>query len=323
LQNQFSEYISGRSSQRLSFACSNGTSALFLALIAIDIHPGDEIIIPSYTCSALLNAINMCGGKAVLCDSQVDNPNPSKDEISKKVSALTKAIIVTHSFGIPSPVIEISTLGIPIIEDCCQALGTIINGKKTGNFSSIAVYSFFASKMITTGNGGMISTTNPVFAQRIEDYLDFDGRLEYKHRFNLQFSDLQAAMGRVQLEKLPSFILKRKNHAQAYIKILIGSRNLSYFHETTDEEFNHYRFILKFQSFESLLIAKNFFLHKGIQSILPVEKFELLHTYLAQDPKDFPNAEKFAATCLSIPVYPALQEEESRRIENALIELIS
>ncbi|MFN5372680.1 MAG: DegT/DnrJ/EryC1/StrS family aminotransferase [Bacteroidia bacterium] len=319
--NAFKEKFSHCPNISMAHCVTNGTSALYMALYALDVKNGDEIIVPTYTCSAVLNAVNLIGGKPILCDNGLQGANPDIDSIKNIVNIKTKAIIITHTLGFPVDVDSFKVFGIPIIEDCCQALGAIYDGMYVGNRGDIAVYSFYASKMISTGYGGMVITKNKNYANRIDDYLDFDGRVDYKPRFNFKLSDLQAAVGICQLNRFDYFIEKRKSNAQRYEEALKHNALVSNVQAIPRGTANNFRFILIFNSFEDLQKGKNHFDQHGITTILPIEPFELLHRYLNQSPDLFPHSEKQASTYLSIPIFPALLEDELKRIEIALLTL--
>lgn len=319
--NAFKEKFAHNPEISFAHCVTNGTSALFMALYALDIKEGDEVVVPTYTCTAVINAVNLIGAKPILCDNDFHGSNPGIGSIKNKITSKTKAVIITHTFGFPVDVDRIKDLGIPIIEDCCQALGAIYDEMYVGNRGDIAVYSFYASKMISTGYGGMIITKNQTYASRIEDYLDFDCRPDYKPRFNFKLSDLQAALGICQLKRFDYFIEKRKSNASRYLQALNGNSFVSTVQSIPGGTANNFRFILVFNSFEHLQKGKSHFEQHGITTILPIEPFELLHRYLNQSPSLFPHSEQHASTYLSIPIFPALLEEELSRIEIALLTL--
>jgi len=286
-------------------ALSNGTSALYLALKVLGIKSGDEVITSTYVCSAVLNAIFMAGAKPVLTDINKSDFNISYQDIISKITRKTKAIIVPYTFGMPFDIGSIKSLGIPVVEDCAVALGSKIGNQFVGVFGEIAIFSFYASKVITTGNGGMLVSKYSEYIEKAKDYREFDCRKVYYPRFNFQMSDIQAAMGLEQLKKLNIFLKKRKQIAEHYVDICLNkgwdfqsTRNKNYFN-------NWYRFVLIIET----NIVKKLKLHlkkNGIETIIPIEKWELLHNYLELEPKNFIIAEKITQTTLSLPIYPNL-----------------
>lgn len=313
-ENEFSRYLGGKDGQAV--AVSSGTAALYLALYGLNIKNGDEVIAPAYTCSAVLNAIFMAGAEPVLVDVNEADLNISYPETVKKINKKTKAVIITHTFGYPADMDKFLNLGIPLIEDCAQALGTAWKGKVVGTFGQVAVFSFYASKLITTGYGGLIYSKNKNLINKIRDYREFDCRLDYKPRFNFQMSDLEAALGREQLKKLPGFLKRRRQIAVAYKKILLEDKCWPM--ESRGRQPNYYRFLLKTDKVKAV---KNYLMKRDVKTIVPVETYELLHRYLKQNPKDFPVSEKIAKTTLSLPIFPGLSNEDVNIIKRALTKI--
>ncbi|MFA4932791.1 MAG: DegT/DnrJ/EryC1/StrS aminotransferase family protein, partial [Caldisericia bacterium] len=142
-------------------ATNSGTSALHLALLALEVGKGDEIILPSYVCTALLNAINYVGATPVLVDIEPDSFNLDAKRVKESLTEKTKAIIVPHLFGLPADMEELQSFGIPLIEDCAQALGATYKGKQAGSFGALSIFSFYATKVIASGEGGMVLSDSP------------------------------------------------------------------------------------------------------------------------------------------------------------------
>ncbi len=298
---------------------SSGTAALYVALLSLGIGPGDKIMVPSYVCSALLNAVYFIRAEPILVDVNYDDLNISFSEVQEKMSKEIKAIIIPHIFGMPADVNKFLKLGIPIIEDCAQAIGAKLNGKHLGTFGKVAIFSFYASKLLTTGYGGMVFSKNKKLIEKIRDYREFDCRKEYKPRFNFQMSDLQAAIGRAQLKKLPLFLKKRKRIASEYYKILPPEKVWPP-RNTGNKMSNFYRFLIRTDKAKKM---KDFLEKRGIKTIIPIETYELLHRYLGQNPHNFPISEKVAKTTLSLPIYPSLTNLEIKKIKSALKEYFS
>lgn len=311
-EDELCKYLGFKS--RHAVALSSGTAALYVALISLGIKENDEVIIPTYVCSALLNAIYLAGARPVLVDINPDNFNISFKETKKNITIKTKAIIVTHTFGMPADIEKFIKLGVPIIEDCAQAIGTKLNNRHLGTFGKVAIFSFYASKVLTTGYGGMVFSKDKNFIEKIKDYREFDCPKEYKPRFNFQMSDIQAAIGTVQLKKLPLFLKKREKIANDYYKILpLGKvwppKSIK------DKKPNFYRFLIQD---DKPLKLKKFLEKRGIKTIVPIETHELLGRYLGQDLHYFPVSEWVAKTTLSLPIYPSLTMQEAKKIKKHL-----
>jgi len=209
-------------------ALSSGTAALHLSLLCLGIREGDEVIIPSYTCSALLNAVMITGAVPRFADIERDTYNIDPDIVEnylrKKKKTRAKAIILVHSFGEPADIdsfLDISKrYGIQIIEDSAQALGATYKGRKVSSYGLISVLSFYATKVITTGEGGMLLSNSSDIINRAKDIREYDKKERFKLRYNYKMTDMAAALGLSQLKKLPSFIKRRKGIAHTYDSVL-------------------------------------------------------------------------------------------------------
>ena len=256
-EDKLSKYLIYKSGYAIAF--SNGTSALYIALISLGIKSGEEVITSTFVCSAVLNAIYLAKAKPILVDINEDDFNISFKRTKEKINQRTKAIIIPHIFGMPADIGKFVKLGISVIEDCAQAIGSKLNGRNVGVFGKVSIFSFSASKMLTTGYGGMLFSKDKNFIEKVKDYREFDCRKKYKPRFNFQMSDFQAAMGNIQLEKLPSFLKRRKNIAKEYYKIL-PSNKIWPQRKFKGRNPNFYRFLIidkkpkKFLQFFGLLV---------------------------------------------------------------------
>ncbi len=294
---------------------SSGTSALFLALHALKIKPGDRVIVPTYACSALLNAVNMIKAVPVPVDIEREDFNISYRAAKSAVSKKTKAIILVHMYGVPADIKRFSFLGIPVIEDCAQAIGAEYKNKKVGTFGDIAVFSFYATKLLTTGYGGMVYSRNNKYSDAVRDYVDFDLRRDYYPRFNFQMSDFQAALGSSQLDKLDYFLKRREVIAGKYFSAFSGS-GLEFQRMNCPGKRAYYRFVTRLKRPDKMIA---FLKRSGVQAIVPLESWELLHRYLGLQAKNFPAAEEISRSSLSLPVYPALKNNEQEAVITAVL----
>jgi perosamine synthetase len=298
-------------------AVSSGTAALYLALFSLGVGKGDEVILPTYVCSAVLNAIFFTGATPVLVDVNLDDFNISFEKTKKKAGKRTKAIIVPHIYGVPVDIGRFLELGIPIIEDCAQSIGAKINGQTVGTFGDISIFSFYATKMLTTGQGGMAVSHKPELVEKMRDFREYDCRKEYKPRFNFQMTDIQAALGISQLKKIPSFIKRRREIAKRYVEALEkDNRNLIFQEVGKGKERVYYRFVIRLKN--GVKKIQKLFEENDVQTIIPIETYELLHRYLKLNVNTFKNSGELAKTTLSIPIYPSLKEEEVLRIAQVM-----
>lgn len=305
-----------------SVAVSNGTTAIYLALYACDIGEGDEVIIPTYVCSALLNAIFMLNAKPVLVDVNETDFNISWNDVFDKINVKTKAIIVPHIHGMPSQIASNLPSNIAVIEDCATALGSYIENEPIGKRGTLSIFSFYATKYATSGQGGFVCSHYPQLIEKVIDYRDFDCCSRYIPRFNFQMTDMQAALGISQLKRIQMFFDRRKQIAFKYQQIC-DMYNIDYQRSYTNTiSYNNYRFIIKLEKTRRNEVMSGL-KQKGINCIIPIEDYELLHNYLHLPKTDFPTAEKLAATTLSLPIYPSLNDEQIEYVLTNLKQYLS
>lgn len=309
-ESEFCNFIGSNSGNAV--AVSNGTSALFIALKTFEFSEGSEVIIPSYVCSAVLNAIYMAKLTPVIIDVSYLDFNIAYENVIPGISKKTKAIVLPHMFGVPVNIHlfkKLKMFNIKIIEDCATAIGSYISGQHVGVFGDISIFSFSATKFITCGSGGMIFSTNANLIKKALDYRTFDCTPEYKEKFNFQMTDIQAAIGIIQLGKIKQFLNKRKYFFQSYSSLCL-TKGLEYQSpQSTDLVPNNYRFVLKATENDILKLHKHFTKNK-VGVIIPIEPYELLHNYLKLNNKKYHESEKIAKCTLSLPIYPRLSSIE-------------
>ncbi|KJU82059.1 DegT/DnrJ/EryC1/StrS aminotransferase, spore coat polysaccharide biosynthesis protein spsC [Candidatus Magnetobacterium bavaricum] len=331
LVSRFEEEIANFNNIKYACAVNSGTSALHLALLALNIEKSDEVILPSYVCTAVLNAVNYVGAIPVLVDTNIDNPNISYNDVEKKLNKKTKVIIIPHMFGLPADINKFVILrkryGIPIIEDLAQSLGAslLVNNieennnipsyKLVGSWGDISIVSFYTTKLMTTSNGGMVLSDNKYLIDRVRELKDFDQREKYKIRFNYKMTDLQAALGLSQLSQLAYFIQKRREIAGIYSSVF-SNHSIKYLQSDKDRKSVYYRFIIFTDKAESLIEKCK---KEGVMCIRPV--FKPLHRYLGIDGELFANTENIYKRFVSIPIYPSLDENQRDIIIRTLTSL--
>ncbi len=299
----FEEKISRYFQVKGAVATNSGTSALHLALLALDIGPGDEVIIPSFVCSALLNPIAYVGAKPRIADVNPDDFNISISDIKKKLSRKTKAIIVPHMFGCPAEIRSILRLGVPVIEDCAQSIGADYEGKKAGSFGLLSICSFYATKVMTTGEGGMVLSNQKKLLDKIRDLRAYDNAIDYKIRHNYKMTDFQAGLGLSQLAHLPEFIRRRKDIAGRFHREF-ADLAFDIPHVRSPRDHIYFRYVIKLRQGQKEWMKK--LNHKGIQAVPPV--FKPLHQYVRQ--MSCPVSDELMNQCVSIPIYPNLTDKQ-------------
>lgn len=292
-------------------AVSSGTSALHLSLLALGIKEKDEVILPSYVCLAVLNAVNYILAKPRLVDINEEDFNISFKETKKSLTKETKAIIVPHMFGLPVDLAPFKRLGIPIIEDCAQAIGATYQGKKVGSFGDLNVVSFYATKLLTTGEGGMVFSNNLKLLDKVRDLRDYDKKNSYRLRFNYKMSDIQAALGLGQLAKLDRFIIMRKKIAEIY-NSAFKDCNFKLPQPTRDRDHIYFHYCIRIEKDVNKILR--LLRRKGVICERPV--YLPLHRYLHLE--GYPVAEKVWKLTISLPIYPSLRPEEIRKIVETL-----
>lgn len=286
-------------------ATSSGTAALHLALMSLGIGADDEVIIPSYVCSALLYAVQYIGATPVVADIDPVTHNIAPQDVQKRVTPRTKAIIVPHLFGLAADLDKLAVFGVPLIEDCAQAVGATYQQRPLGTFGDAAIFSFYATKVMTTGEGGMFVSDSKDVIERARDLKTYDQKEATNLRFNYKMTDIGAALGLVQLSRLDAFVGRRREIARRYVE---SFKPLNLKLPFDDREHLYYRFVVNLEKDYELSIRK--LTQKGIGCARPV--FLPIHRHLKIH--GYPVSDEAWRTSLSIPIYPSLTDNEIERI---------
>ncbi len=276
--------------RKYGVAVSNGTAALHLALKVL--CPGGRAALPSYGCASLLTAVDLAEAGPLICDTRDDfNLNPAT------VSSEAKAVIVPHLFGARATMPANST----IIEDIAQSIGG-----PTGREGIVAIASFYATKLMTTGEGGMLLTDDEGLASAFRDLRDYDNRDDYRLRYNYKMTEMQAAIGRVQLTRLPEFIARRIEIAEQY------NDAFQSLPVVVPQGADHIYFRYAVRTTERSALETHMQSH-GIEAKRPV--YKPAHHYR---PANCPESERAHAEALSVPIHPGMNAADVRRVVNSL-----
>jgi perosamine synthetase len=301
-------------------AVNNGTAALHAALLAAGIGPGDEVIVPAFSFIATATAVSMCGAKPVFADVDEQIFNIRPEQVSEHITPKTKAVIGVHLFGQPfdvDPILEICEAhAIPLIEDAAQAHGALYHGVKAGNLGKLACFSFYATKNMITGEGGMVTTNDKPSADRLRLIINHGQSEKYLHRmlgYNYRMTDIAAAIGIVQLKKLDKFNMRRRKNAEYYAanlaakglvkpKVADGVQHVyhQYVIRLTDE------FPLSRTAFMEYIKAKG--IGSAVHYPIPIHRQPLYAPVAEPDP--CPVATRLSGTVLSLPVHPSLDTKD-------------
>ena len=226
---RFEEAMAQQCNRRHAVAVANGSMALDLAVHALDLEPGDEVIMPTFTIISCAAAIVRAGGKPVLVDCDPDTWNMTAANVDAAIGPRTRAIMIVHIYGMPvdlDPIVDLARRnGIAIIEDAAEMLGQTYRGRPCGGFGELSTFSFYPNKHVTTGEGGMVLTNDGALAERLRSLrnLCFKPGRRFVHEelgWNARLTNLQAAVGVAQLERLAEVVARKREIGLRYDELL-------------------------------------------------------------------------------------------------------
>jgi len=323
---EFEEAFASYCRVKHAIATSNGTTALHVALLAHEIGPGDEVITVPFTFIASANSVVYVGAKPVFVDIDPVSFNIDPEQIEAAITPRTKAIMPVHLFGNPAEMGRIMEIAekhqLVVIEDAAQAHGAEIDGKRAGSWGT-GCFSFYPTKNITTGEGGMVTTNDACVADRARLVRSHGMRVRYYHEilgYNFRMTNIHAAIGLAQMPKLDAFNEKRIANA-AYLsahlpqdtvqvpQVRDGTRHV--FHQYTVRVLPP----LKRDTLRAHLTAQG--VGSEVYYPVPVHKQEL-YLDMGYGGQNFPESERASAQVLSLPVHPALTEDDLERVVEAV-----
>ena len=335
---EFEQTVADYVGAKYAVAISNGTSALHAACFAAGIGPGDEVITTPLTFAASANCVLYCGGTPVFADVDPKTYNIDPEDIRRKITDKTKAIIAVHLAGQPCDMDAIHSIarehGLIVIEDGAHALGSVYKGKKVGSMSDMTTFSFHPVKPITTGEGGMIVTDNEDFYKKMILFRSHgitrddsmmtrnDGPWFYQQfnlGYNYRITDIQCALGCSQMKKLDRFLARRKEIVARYNEAFADCDNIITPYQLSDTESGWHLYIVQVKNCDRRKVFENM-REKGIGvnvHYIPV----YMHPYYQEHGYEnvhCANAEEIYSHIISLPLYPGLTSEQQDYVIDTL-----
>jgi perosamine synthetase len=312
-----------------AIAVCNGTVALHLALHALGLGPGDEVIVPSFTYIATVNTIAQTGATPIFAESRRSDWLIDVDDVKRRITSRTKAILPVHLYGHACDMPALRALadrqGLAIIEDCAEALGTTLSGQHVGTFGSVGTFSFFGNKTVTTGEGGMVITNDTALAQRLRQTKGQGQSLtrRYWHEimgFNYRMTNIAAAIGTAQMERLPS-ILERKRSIAAQYRSLLSDSPVEFQQPLPNMTSSEWLVSLLLPDGTDRDRVMADLRSQGIET-RPVF-YPAHHMPMYESSLRLPVAESIARRGISLPSYPDLTERDVQRVAETLSRILT
>lgn len=330
---EFEEKFAVFCGTKFAVAVNSGTAALHVLLLSYGIGPQDEVLVPPLTFIATANACLYTGAKPVFCDINPDTLNIDPSDIRKKITKNTKAIIPVHLYGLPADMDEITQVAkeykLIVIEDACQAHAAVYKKKLAGNLADAAAFSFYATKNITTAEGGMITTNDEAIVRLARSIRNHGQSDKYFHEilgYNYRLTNIAAAIGIRQLSKLDEFTSQRQKNAQYLSNGLGKIKGISVPPILKDRIHVFHQFCIKVGSDFSLsrdaLIKRLEEKGVGARPAYPMPVYEQPLYKKLGIKGDCPNAQKVIKSLVQLPVRPGLTKEELDIIIGAFQEIV-
>ena len=301
---------------------SNGLDALRLALMALDLGPEDEVILPANTYIATALAVSAVGARPVLVDCDPETYNIDTSLVESVITSRTKVIIPVHLTGQPAnmdPLLEVANQhGLHVVEDAAQSHGALYKGRSCGSIGTVGCFSFYPGKNLGAyGDGGMVTTNDPQLAARMRRLRNYGQQAKYRHTekgLNARLDTLQAAVLTVKLRYLPRWNEARAAHAEKYRELLKGVGDLVFQRKVPYSTHVYHLFIVETERRtalqEHLKAAR---IQTGVHYPIPIH-LQQAYTDLGYGKGDFPQAERLAQRMLSLPMFPELRLQQIERV---------
>jgi len=326
LEKELAEYTDSK----YAVALNSGTDALHLALRALDIGKGDEVITSAFTFVATTEAIGIVGATPVFADINSDTFNLDPVEIEKAITPKTKAIIPVHLYGQPCDMDAIMDIAkrydLYVIEDACQAMGATYKGQKVGSIGDIGCFSFYPTKNLgAMGDGGLLTTNSEALKNRVIALRNHGGAIRYHHEeigVNSRLDEIQSAILRVKLPHLDSWNKKRREKAAIYNELFAKCSDIITPKELDDTYCIYHQYTVKIPNRDAIFEQMH---EAGIGTMLyyPIPlHMQKVHEYLGVGKGSLPITEKNTEIVMSLPMFPELTREEQEMIADTLINLV-
>jgi perosamine synthetase len=327
----FEERVAALIGARFAIATSSCTTALHISLVALGIQSGDEVLLADFTFPATGNVVAQQGARPVLVDIEPDGFAIQLEDLARKITPRSKAIIPVHPFGCAAdmdPLLDLAAQhGIPVVEDAATALGTTYYGRYCGNLGTLGCFSFHPRKVITTGEGGMVTTNDAALAERIQMLRNHGGvRVSNRYEFhaggyNYRMSDLQGAMGVAQMEKLSAIIEKRRFLAQQLTKRLKEMAWISTPSEPAWGGHIYQSYVARVDDGIDRDALVERMAERGIETTIGTYALHdqpFFQTQYGYQSGELPNSHRAFLQTITLPLYPQMGEEDLDALADAL-----
>lgn len=300
-------------------ACvGSGVGALRLGLLALGIGPGDEVVVPAYSCVALLNAPLALDARPVLADVEIDDWTLSVDDVQRRLTPASRAIVAVNLFGMPSRLAELADLGLPVIEDCAHGIGGQTSAGPFGGGSEVSMSSFYATKMIGAGEGGIVAASRPELVERVRRARDYGDQLPSADHLNDKMTDVEAAIALSQLNRLGEILRLRAERAAVYEQTLapLAEQGLVVLPESNQHRI-WYRYAARLLRHDAAEVCDRM-TARGVHAERPV--WDLSASEFWRD--DLDGSTEAFRRVISLPLFPGLGHEEQARVCEALADCL-
>jgi perosamine synthetase len=311
-------------------ATNNGTTALHLTLAALGVGPGDEVIVPTLTYIATANAVTYCGATPVFADVEPDTMNLDPADIEHRITPRTKVIIPVHLYGHPADMTAIMAIaerhGLKVVEDAAEAHGAWVGDRPVGSIADVGVFSFFGNKIVTTGEGGAVTTDDDALARRLRllrgQGMDLERRYWFREiGFNYRMTNIAAAIGVAQIERIDQMLARRRQIAARYTELLRSDGGITLPIERPDTRRVDWLYTVLVDGFttEQRNTLIDLLRTDGVETRPVFYPLHVMPPYITDPVASFPVAERLGAEGISLPTHTLLTDDDVATVCRALV----